>query len=162
MRGMTLVELVIVIVLTGILFAIGSMVLGEVFRSYFGARDINRVDWQGRVAMERMARELREIRTASPADLAIGTAGEITFMNREGNTVRFYRNGNVLTRSEGGTTNAQPLADYATALSFDYLQSDGATAAATPAQVHFITAILTINDGSTGETLRATVHPRSW
>ncbi len=157
--GVTLVEMVVVIILLGIVFAIGSMLVSNAFRSYFAGRDITDAEWQGRIAVERMTRELRAVR--APADLTIAPDNEITFNDTAGNTVRFYINGTTLTRSEGGTTNAQPLADKINSLNFYYLRKDGETAeTSTASNVYYISVKLRVMDDNYDETLRATVRPR--
>ncbi len=158
-RGVTLIEMVVVIILLGIVFAIGSMLISHAFRSYFAGRDITDAEWQGRIAMERMTRELRAVR--APPDLTISPGNEITFNDTAGNTVRFYLNGTTLTRSEGGTTNAVPLADKINSLNFYYLQEDGETAeTSTASNVYYISVKLRVVDDNYDETLRATVRPR--
>ncbi len=157
--GVTLIEMVVVIILLGIIFAIGSMLVSNAFRSYFVGRDISDAEWQGRIAVERMTRELRAVRT--PADLTIAPDNEITFNDTAGNTVRFYINGTTLTRSEGGTTNAMPLADKINSLNFYYLQKDGETAETSIASnVYYISVKLRVVDDNYDETLRTTVRPR--
>ena len=59
-QGFTLVELVIGIVLLGVIAALGSVMLREGFNAYFAGRDLTDADWQARVALGRMTRELRE------------------------------------------------------------------------------------------------------
>ena len=114
-----------------------------------------------------MTRELRGVR--SPADLNIGTAGQVRFVDMNGNAVCFYLTGTSLMRSNDfagacGTTNAQVLADRTSALVFTYLQNDGLTAALTPATVYYISvnAQFTAIQGTGSATYRATVYPRGF
>lgn len=166
-RGFTLVELVLVIVLAGILFGMGGVMLNNMFRSFFSERDISRADWQARVALERMTRELREVRSTVAADFSIATLNEIYFTDVSGNAVCYYRSAaNVLIRGNAmaacNTSTIQPLADDVTTLSFQYLQNDGVTVTATAAQVYYITVVLSIVNNTATQTVRATVHPRNF
>lgn len=160
-RGFTLVEMVVVIVVVGAIFALGSIMLGRAFESYKLTRDTTDVDWQGRVALERMVRELRDIRSRTAADLPAWGANDIDFYDTAGNRARFYLSGSTLTRSEGVTTNPQPLADNATALNFYYFKTDGTTAGVGEEdQIYYITVRLTVATGDISETYRVTVRPR--
>ena len=91
-HGFTLVELIVVIILTGIIFSFGSALLGKVFSSYSLKQDVADADWQAKVALERMARELRAVRSATAADLDIASAAQVRFVDTDGNGVCFYRN----------------------------------------------------------------------
>jgi hypothetical protein len=161
-----MVEMIIVIVVLGAIFAIGALVLGRAFESYVLTQQTTGVDWQGRVAMERMVRELRGIRSATATDLAIATPGEIYFTDIGGNAVCFYRSGagelrrgTAMANCSSGAT--QPLADNVAAggLTFSYFQQDG-TVTATPSQVYYVTVSLAVSEGSISETYRVSVKPR--
>lgn len=157
-------EMVIVIVVVGVIFAIGALVLGRAFESYVLAQQTTDVDWQGRVALERMVRELREIRSATAADLALA-ANEIRFNDLSGAPVCFRLSGGTLQRSADGpagacgTTSPQPLADNVAALNFDYYQHDG-NVAVLPTQVFYITVRAQVTDGSISESYRVSLQPR--
>jgi prepilin-type N-terminal cleavage/methylation domain-containing protein len=168
-RGFSLVEMVLVIVLTGIVFAIGGTVLNEGFRSYFTARDITDADWQPRIAMERMAREIRAVRSATAVDLAITPATQIQFFDSDGGGVCFYRDiaTNRLMRSADGpgaacpTTPPQPLADNVTTMTFSYWDNAGASTATVTA-VYYVTVQIGISAGDYVGTFRTNVKPRNF
>lgn len=168
--GFTMVEMIIVIVVVGVIFAIGALVLGRAFESYDLTRKTTDVDWQGRVAMERMVRELRQIRSATATDLAISATSTdpIYFNDADGNPVCFVLSAGSLRRGEDGppglggcTTNLQPLADNVTSLNFNYYDNVGA---ATTTAVYYITVRLAVSENSVGgsinETYRVTLQPR--
>jgi prepilin-type N-terminal cleavage/methylation domain-containing protein len=166
-RGFTLIEMVAVIVVAGILFSFGSVLLGNVFSGYSLKRDTADADWQAKVALERMARELRAVRLATATDLDIASAAQVRFVDTDGNGVCFYRNGNRIMRSADGpatacgTTNPEVLADNITALGFGYWRNDGANAV-TAAEVYYLTVTINVVEGSYSAGFRTSVRPRNF
>ncbi|BAV32702.1 hypothetical protein SCL_0380 [Sulfuricaulis limicola] len=168
-RGFTLVELVVAIILVGIIFGFGSALLGKVFSSYSLKQDIAGGDWQARVALERAARELRAVRSATAADLDIASTAQVRFVDADGNSVCFYRNAgaNRMMRSADGpasacgSTNPQVLADNITALAFSYWDNAG-NATAVVASVYFITVQMTVVEGAYSGQFRTNVRPRNF
>jgi len=166
-RGFTLIEAVLVIILVGILFGFGSVLLGKVFSSYSMKQEITEADWQAKVALERAARELRAVRTATAADLDVASTAQVRFIDSDGNGVCFYRNANRMMRSADGpatacgTTSPQVLADNITALAFSYWTSAGATTTSS-ALVYYITADMTVADGVYNAQFRTNVRPRNF
>lgn len=165
--GFTLIEVIMTIVILGIIATLGVSMLTSSIRAYVEGRNLTDLDWQGRVAIERMTRELRGVRP--PADLNITVAGQVRFVDMNGNAVCFYLTGTSLMRSNDfagacGTTNAQVLADRTSALVFTYLQNNGVTVALTPATVYYISvnAQFAAIQGTGSATYRATVHPRGF
>lgn len=155
--GFSLVELILVVVLTAILAAVGSQMMGKSLQSFVFGKEVTKGDSQARVALERLTRDLRMVR--SPANLIIAPATAITFSDTEGNNVNYSLAGGRLMR------NAQVLADDVNNLQFAYLRSDGNTVAATATEVYFITASVAVKRGILATditTLRATVHPRNF
>ena len=153
--GFSLVELVVVIVLTGILAAVGSQMLSKTLSAFVHGKDVTKGDWQARVALERLTRDLRMVR--APANLTIVPATAITFSDTDGNNVNYSLSSNTLMR------NTQVLADNVSSLGFTYLRSDGNTVeAATPSLVYYITVSLTVSRSTANTNLRATVHPRDF
>jgi len=168
-RGWTLVEVVTVLIIFSIVVAVGANLMSGMLRSYFLARDITNSDAQARVAFERMTRELRQIRSATAADLDVASAAQVRFIDSDGNGVCFYRDAatNRLMRSADGpatacgATSPQPLSDFVTGLNFFYYTNDGRTATAVPAAVYYVTVRVNVQDNDVSDTLRATIHPRN-
>ena len=167
-QGLTLVEMVIVIVLVGIVFGIGGMLLTQVFRAYFEEQDISGGDWQAKLALERATRELRAIRSATATDFAIpASPSEIRFVDTDGNNVCFYLSGATLMRAENpptqscGTTNPQQLADNISSLGFTYWTNTGVATAAV-ASVYYVTMEVQVARGDYTGSFRATVRPRNF
>ena len=154
--GFTLIEMVASLVIVAVLGAIAATMMGKGFSTFFLGREVAQNDWQGRLAIERMTRDIRAART--PGDITTMTAGQLTYTDADNDTVSYQLSGTTLTRTQNGGT-PQVLADYATALNFTYLQDDGATAAAANTNVYFITIELTISSANASTTYRSTVRP---
>lgn len=165
-RGFTLIEMVAVIVVAGILFSFGSALLGNIFSGYALKRDTADADWQAKVALERMARELRAVRSATNADLDFASNSQVRFVDTDGNGVCFYRDGaanRIMRSADGpatacGATSPQALADNITSLAFTYWRNDGATAMAVT-DVYYITVAM---EGSYSSSFRTNVRPRNF
>jgi len=176
MSGMTLVEMIIVIVIVGAIFAVGSLVLGRAFESYDLTQKSTDVDWQGRVALERMARELRDLRAANTSDVLIpaSSTNPFRFRDAEGNRICYFLNGSNLMREQDTSTAAvsgmtcavassQVLADNVTGLDFFCYRNDGTTAAVgQEALLDYVTVRVAVANGSVSETYRVTVQPRGF
>lgn len=153
--GFSLVELIVVIVLVGILAALGAQMLGKTVQSFVFGRDVVKGDWQARVALERLTRDLRMVRAAT--NLTIIPATAITFSDTDGNNVNYSITGTQLMR------NTQVLADDVSNLQFTYLRSDGNTVETTnPLLVYYITVSFDVTRATATTSLRATVHPRDF
>ena len=161
--GFTLIEVVITLIVLGVLATIGATVMSRGFLSYFVGREIARDDAQGRLAFERMARELRTVR--STADLNIGVANQITITDFDQNVIVYRRNAGTsqLERSQDNGATFQPLADNVSTLTISYLRNDGTTPeAATAANVYYITVLLTIVSSNVNLSYRSTFKPAAF
>jgi prepilin-type N-terminal cleavage/methylation domain-containing protein len=160
--GFTLIEVVISLIVVGVLATIGATVMSRGFLTYFVGREIARDDAQGRLAFERMARELRTVR--GTADLNIGVANQITITDFNGNVIVYRLNAGTsqLERSQDNGATFQPLADNVSTLTISYLQNDGTTAAAVAASVYYITVLLTIVSSNVNLSYRSTFKPTAF
>lgn len=162
-NGFTLIEMVMVIIIMAVLSGLGANLLASGFRAYFMGQDLSEGNWHGRIALERITRELREAR--APADLTIAPATEIAFVRSDNVAVRYCRAGVGTCPAGPANTlmrNTDPLADNISGLNFTYLQGDGATVAAVPAEVRYVTVAATVSLGGTSFVLRDTIRPRSF
>ncbi len=153
--GFSLVELILVIIILSIIAAVGSRMLGNGFNAYFSGRDLIDAEWQGRYAMQRISRELREVRSATAGDLVI-SANQISFTDNSANVITYVLSGTTLTR------NGQPLADGVSGLAFNYIQADGITTAAAATDVSYISVGINISLNGSNFSLRNTLHPRNF
>ena len=159
--GFSLLELIMVMVVLGIVAAVAAPFLSASFQSYFTGKDISETDWQARVALERMSRELRSVR--APADLIITSANDITFTDVDGNSTRYCRGtvGGCPGAAGELTRNNQPLATGISALTFSFLTRTGAVTAVA-ANVFYITVAFTATQNTIIKSFQATVSPRNF
>jgi len=159
-KGFTLVEMVIVIVITGIVAAIGALIVNRGFGSYFTQKDITGVDQQGRLALERMTRELRIVRAR--ADLpAVLSSSSITFTDTDGNNITYCLG--TAPACGGGTSllrNSQVLADNVTAFNLSYLTSTNVSTT-NPNQVSLISIAISVKQNTINAGVRNTVSLRN-
>ena len=122
-KGFTLIELIIVIVIVAIIAgAVSFVMLGAIDAWTF---KFNRSDllWDARLAMNRMTREIREVKNR--AKVTTADSSEFRFENINNLDITYDLNGTDLERTEDGTSNV--LAEDVSALSFTYFDADGAT-----------------------------------
>jgi prepilin-type N-terminal cleavage/methylation domain-containing protein len=160
-RGFTVFELVMVILVFGIVSAAVAPFLASAFRSYFTGKDISETDFQARVAVERMTRDLRGIR--APADITMTSASDMTYVDTDGNTVRYCQGavGGCPGTAGDLMRNGQALASGVSSLTFSYLSRAGA-ATATPTAVFYITFAFTDTQNGVAKSFSATVSPRNF
>jgi prepilin-type N-terminal cleavage/methylation domain-containing protein len=148
MKGFTLLELVFVLVILSIIAATGSYVVSTQFRSYFTQQDITDADWQTRLALERMTRDIQNI----PATNTISTAAtsQLIFTDANGSSVTYQLTGSNLMR------NSQVLARGINTLTFAYLGSNGVSTG-TIANIRYISITLNVTQNNVNYTVRTTV-----
>jgi prepilin-type N-terminal cleavage/methylation domain-containing protein len=158
--GFSLVELIVVVVVLGIVASMGAVVVRDGMLGYLRGREITSADWQGRLALERITRELRDAAPSSGATVNIapascGSSG-FTFSDISAAQISYTQSASTLLR------NGQPLADNVTGLRFYCLQSDGQTYTTTPSAVYYVTVSMVVATANTSATYRSTVKPRSF
>lgn len=158
--GFSLVELVVVIVVLGIVASMGAVVVRDGMLGYLRGREITSADWQGRLALERITRELRDVAPSlgGTVNIANTSCGSSTFAFSDINAapISYTQSATTLLR------NGQPLADNVTALRFYCLQNDGQTYTTTPSAVFYVTVSMVVSTANTSATYRSTVKPRSF
>jgi len=160
-RGFSFIELVMVIVVFGIVAAVAAPLLNNAFRAYFTGKDIAETDWQARVAIERMTRDLRGIR--APVDITMTSASDMSYVDTDGNAVRYCQGavGGCPGAAGDLMRNGQALASGVSGLAFSYLTRAGA-ATATPASVFYVTVAFTDPQNNVVKSYSATVSPRNF
>ena len=147
-RGFTLIEMIITIVLLSIIAVMSSVILQQGYKSYIVSKNSISADWHGRLALERMARDIRAIYSAGMITTA--TATQLTF-NEPGDTatVTYKLDGSTLMR------NNQPLATGVKKLTFTYTPDPPAS------NLYYITISLDIAADTVINTYATSVYLRS-
>jgi prepilin-type N-terminal cleavage/methylation domain-containing protein len=156
-RGFTVVELVITVVVMGILAVVGVSMISDSFTT---ARVINAGQSNAndaRYAVERLAREIREIKHVNKATgygISVMTGSSLVFTRPDNVVVTIDVNSSNLTLGYSSPATVSTLATQAT-LNLQYLALDplsGATPAATGAtDVRFVEITLTMTDATSGK-----------
>ena len=123
--GFTLIELVIVITIVGIAASIiGAMLLGTINAWTF---KVNRYDllWDGRLALDRMTREIRAIKNTTSVTTA--SSAQFRFINTGNVDITYSLSSTNLNRTENGSANL--LAENVSSLAFTYYDANGNTIA---------------------------------
>lgn len=156
-RGFTLVELVLTVVLVGIVAGMASVFLRQGLNAFIAEDARADITNQAGLAVERMAREIRTLRSRTAADIpGCCSAATLSFVDLSGNNIVYTAAGNTITRN--GTALAT---GGAVALTFSYFQQDGVTPATLATQVWSIQVDLTITKSGESQVYRVRVHPRN-
>ena len=167
-KGFTLIEAIITIVIVGILSSIAALIILEGVKASAKEENLSGVHYQARIAMERMAREIRLIRTQTAGDIPTMAATDLIFCDVTGKAVEFQLAGSVLNRRESATCSPLAWGGWNTLasggvnpLTFTYLDSTGA-GGATAANLWFVDISLTDTQGSDSLPMRSRVHPMNF
>lgn len=153
-RGFTLIEAVMVIVLIGILAAVGAPMIANGMRmSIQTGADLETIS-QLRYATERLAREVREVAWAGAAyDISTMSETQLSFVNGSGTSVSIVYSGagNTITLGYGSvaTSNLVTQAASSEGLKLTYRDFDGAETGSAAA-VRFVDIAVTLANPSTG------------
>jgi len=100
-RGFTLTELLTVLAVLALVLAAVVTIQQDALQAYITGSNKTEVQQNARVALERMAREIRETQSG----LTTATATSLTFVDpNTGLAVTYALNGNTLTRTTNGAT----------------------------------------------------------
>ena len=159
-RGFTVVELVITVVVMGILAVVGVSMISDSFTT---ARVVNAGQSNAndaRYAVERLAREIREIKYVNKATgygISTMTSSKLVF-TRPDDVVVTIDAGSNLSLGYSSPATVSTLATQATLnlqyLALDPLSVTGATSAATGAtNIRFVVITLTLTDSTSGKVI---------
>jgi len=99
-KGITLIELVLGMVLIGIVALVVANALSTGITGFFVTDYRKEALDQARIAMDRMAKEMRNVRTSS--DIGTATSSELCFVNTQGTRINFRYESPYIRRLEGG------------------------------------------------------------
>ena len=165
--GFTLIEMVITIVLMGIMAVVGSSVIADTFTTTHIINRNSAVSSEARYAMERIAREIREIQyTGSAYVTSSMTATNFVFTRSDGVIVTINNTSADLTiaYTTGGTTvGPATLSNKVDISGFTLTYLDVSDGAATASTLRFVQISLNLKDTTTGftTTLRSRVAVRN-
>jgi len=150
-RGFTLIELTMMLVVVGILASLSAPLILNGLRAY----DINAGNLvtlgKLRYATERIAREIRETQyNGTNYLIASMTATNLQFTKNDATTVTIGLAAPNITLGYSTPALSATLTDQATALQFNYFQADGVTVATDNANVAYIEVTVTLNDPNSG------------
>ena len=161
-KAFTIIELIMVIVITGIIAGITAMLILQVMNvySFVTVREVILSD--GELAMGRMSREIRQIEDAE----SIYTADneEIDFEDAYQTRIDFRLSGNSIMRMENLVNDDVLVSSDLTTLQFLYRDKDNivlSTPVAIPANIKRIQINLTIKKGDEEIALQSQVYPRN-
>ena len=145
-KGFTLVELVVVITLSSVLFGAGSMMLSNGLNNYFIAQQLNGLSLEAEHAIEQCARELRGAYSINRI-----STDKISFTNNQGMSVIYALDNTQFKRSEDNGVTFAPMSNHVSALTFGFFNEQLATTTQA-SSVHLIT--LEINFSENQNTLQ--------
>jgi len=160
--GFTLFEIIIVIVIISIIGSIASMIILQGVNVYSVQDSRSNVYYQAKFAAERMAREIRLLRSQSDILNANMNPTSIIYTDVRGMQMGFRLNAGNIQRSQDNGTTWQTLATGVTALTFTYLQQDGITPTAVATTLWYIVIDVTDQQGTGTLEIRTRVHPMNF
>jgi prepilin-type N-terminal cleavage/methylation domain-containing protein len=161
-NGFTLIEIVITIVIVGIIAGIAAMIIAQGVRAYSDEQSRSDVHYQARLAVERMSREIKLIRSQTIADITWMNPTLFQYTDVQGNQMGFRLNAGNVERTQNNGVTWQTLATGGViTLNFSYLQQDGVTGAAA-ATLWYVDITMSDQQGTDTLQMRTRVHPRNF
>ncbi len=150
--GFSLIELISVMTILGVIgtfFAHTMQIVGEAYNGVTIRQELLR---DGRIALDRMTREIRLVATATSVDATTLSATKFSFRDRDENTYTYtLSNGSIL-------QNGVALVDSVESLAFGYYQKDGSVATSGNS-LHVIEVAFSLSKNGESVPFRATVIP---
>ena len=156
--GFTLIELVVTTAIVAVIGVVFAQIFSSGLKNYIVGRELVDDDAQARIALERLSRDIRMLR--STADVSTFLPTRFVFVDVTGVSVDYQYSAATqqLTRAEAGGA-AQPLADLVQGLSFTYQQTDGVSTASLASAIQFVSIYLTVGSANSTLDYRTTVEP---
>ncbi|WP_158618886.1 PulJ/GspJ family protein [Legionella qingyii] len=148
-KGFTLIEMLIVMITTGVVLSAVSLMLSAGFTNYFTGVKVTALTNQATIAMARMTKELQQANRFS----AINPT-EVSFTTTGGSTISYSWSSPILTRTGAS---AQTLSNQVTSFSLTYYQSNFASTTTLTA-VRAVTINMILSNGSERVAMVNTVY----
>jgi prepilin-type N-terminal cleavage/methylation domain-containing protein len=151
--GFTLIELIMVIMILSVVAVISSKIITQGFAGYMTGTNIIQTDWQAKVALERMTRDLHDIPTYADIIAANTSASQISFTDFSDSTVTYKLSGTTL------QLNGNTLASNIVSLTLTYLDKSGNALTAPPSSaLAYIKIALVVSNNGTNYTYNTGVY----
>ncbi|WP_454782894.1 PulJ/GspJ family protein [Legionella sp. WA2022007384] len=148
-KGFTLIEMLIVMIITGVVLSAVSLMLSAGFTNYFTGVKVTALTNQATMAMARMTKELQQANrfsTINPTNM--------TFTTTDGSTISYSWSSPILLRTGAS---AQTLNNQVTRFSLTYYQSNF-TLTTTLTAVRAVTIDMTLSNGNESVPMINTVY----
>lgn len=156
-KGVTLIELIMAITIVGILAAVSSLYIKETIDLWRFLSFRSEAVSQGRMALLRMEREIRQIK--DNASVSAANSSQFRFLDNNNVDINFNLSGSSLMR------NADILSSGASGLTFTYYNRANQVIASPmvspTTNIYRIDISITIQSGGQSKTLRTQVYPRN-
>lgn len=152
--GFTLIEMIIVIVITAILASVGVPLLVNLANSFQFSIARKNLSESAEVTLRRMDREIRRLRNIESISTATSTT--YAFTDIDNYIIQYARSGSTLQRTLNVTTDI--LADNVTSLTFTYYDDFG-NITAVLTNIRLIQIDITISKDANTINYRALVRP---
>lgn len=154
--GFTLVEVVVTIVISGIIAGAAALILVQATRAYFDEQTRGDAHYQARLAVERIVRETRMLRSCDDISGPANPSASLAFTDINGSPVTFAVAGGNLSRGPellaAGVVSAQP---------FRFLDAAGNPTTACPG-IRLVEISLSVTRGQETLQLTTRVYPRNF
>ena len=138
--------------LVGVIASIGSLIMAQGLRGYLDFQNMSAADWEMRVGLETMTREIRNLRY--PSDITVATATQFSFVDNNAKSVSFSLSGTNLME------NSQILAAGVSSMTFTYYNSSLAVTT-TPSAIILVELDITFTINNTTTTTQLFWFPRN-
>ncbi|TAK74630.1 MAG: prepilin-type N-terminal cleavage/methylation domain-containing protein [Gammaproteobacteria bacterium] len=150
--GFTLIELTASMVIMAIISVVVGSVLFHGYQAFITSQNISTTDWNGFLALERMADDIHTIR--SPNDISVIQSTQLTFVDVNSNSVNYQLSSGSILR------NGVTLASGVQSFSMSYLNTPGAITS-TASAVRYIVLSVSFTQGNLTQSYVTTVGTRS-
>jgi prepilin-type N-terminal cleavage/methylation domain-containing protein len=161
-KGFTLIEIIMVIVIISIIAGIAAMIILQGVRGYSDETQRSNLHYQARLAVERVAREARLIRSCADITGPANPSNTLSFTDVFGNPIAFSVAGTNLNRVGNLLAN-----NITSPTPFRFLDQNGnvTTTCSVPTvstDIWFVEIDLTDTQGSETLRMRTRVHPMNF